>query len=171
MRKIAFFTIFLLGVAVAWYGAHYTLNQEMLPDKASPSGSSCEMACCLPGGLNLTPEQQERLRPLESVYCQCRNELAVAIDQRRLRLGSMLLQDAPDLAEVDKLLQEIAQLQSTMEKETVEHILKIRRVMTPEQSRGFTQLIVRELQRRCQHAIEKGNASCSVPTDPTAARK
>ncbi|MFH0814296.1 MAG: periplasmic heavy metal sensor, partial [Pseudomonadota bacterium] len=80
-----------------------------------------------------------------------RDTLAVQIDQKRLALAKILLQPKPDLAAIDTLLEDIAKLQTELEKKTMLHILEVKNQLAPEQQEQFIRPIVHELRRRCQH--------------------
>ena len=91
------------------------------------------------------------MQPLEADYCQCRDDLTRKIDEKRLDLTDMLLQENPDPEKIDSVLSEIANLQAELEKKTVSHILRIKSVMAPEQRTAFVNIIVQEMRKRCQH--------------------
>jgi len=152
MRKAIFSLIFVLAVGVAFLVTTHFITGVSHPQKQVWSNvRACNMSCCLPDDIKLSPSQKEQLQNLEKTYCQCRDTLSVQIDKKRLAVADLLLRPNPDSFAIDNLLQEIANLQIQLEKQTIHHILEIKNQLPPHQQNQFLKTIVNEIRRRCHH--------------------
>lgn len=153
MKKWALLLIFVLGVSVAFIAAKYLTSAPSHPHpENSSNAASCNVSCCLPEDISLTPVQEKQIQKLQQDFCQCRDTLALQIDHKRLTLAEILLQPNPNAPSIDNLLGEIARLQAAMEKQTIQHILEVKSLLPPQQQDQFIKPILREIQRRCQHS-------------------
>jgi hypothetical protein len=87
--------------------------------------------------------------------------LSVEIDKKRLALADVLLHPAPDMETVDGLLEDTANLQAELEKETIKHILGIKSHLEPRDQERFIKPIVAEIRRRCFHRHHSENRGSS----------
>ena len=152
MKKLVFLLVFVLGI-----GAAFVLTKDFIfePDKpehlVSVNSKYCDLSCCLPENIKLSPSQKAKIQMQAGKYCQCRDTLATQIDQKRLSVAKLLLQTDPDLTAIDNLLEDIAKLQKELELKTIRHILEIKDQLPPEQQDQFLKPIVNEIRRRCYH--------------------
>jgi len=152
MKKWILLTVFIAGVGGAfWVSGNLLSKQSNTYHEASSYPGGCSVDCCLHDDIKLSSTQKEQVLQLEGVYCQCRDELSLQIDQKRLALADSLLQTKSDLFAIDELLADIAKLQMDLEKKTIEHILTIKSRLEPQQQERFILPIVKEIRRRCHH--------------------
>ena len=152
MKKWILLTVFIAGVGGAfWASGNFLSKQSNTYHEASSHPGACSADCCLPDDITLNATQKEHILNLEGVYCQCRDELSLQIDRKRLALADSLLQTKPDVFAIDTLLADIGKLQINLEKKTIEHILAIKNQLAPEQQERFILPIVKEIRRRCHH--------------------
>lgn len=152
MKKLILLIIFILGAGIAFFfTSHFISETSRLDHQVSSNLRYCNLSCCLPEDIRLSPSQKEQIQTLERNYCQCRDTLSVQIDQKRLTLADLLLQPKPDQSAIDTLLRDIAKLQTELEKKTVLHILEVKNQLAPEQQDQFIKPIVHEIRRRCRH--------------------
>ena len=90
--------------------------------------------------LHLTPAQQERYAQLRAAVQQDAAQFQRAHADTLDRFWSALASDAPDLAQFDVWLEELAAGQVTLRKQQVRRISELMQVLTPEQRRACLEL-------------------------------
>jgi len=84
--------------------------------------------------LALSPEQIEARRALRRDFDPIIADLRVTIRLKRQELMMLLKEPEPDTIQINKKIAEIASLQAELEKLTIHHLIKMKRILTPEQA-------------------------------------
>ncbi len=84
--------------------------------------------------LEITPEQEQRLAPLEAAYAEKRAELLARIDTSTHRLADAIDASPTDRAGVDAALAEIQAAQGELQRLTIGHFLEKKEYLSPEQA-------------------------------------
>ena len=123
---------FNLGVAVT-FGHHCMLKKEFKGHAGEGSWQKNKARKML----GLTDEQAKLMEKDREELQSVLKPIGEDLKNKRIELYSLLEADNVDRPKVDKLVNEIAALQVKMEKTVIEHSLKIRQNLTPEQRVKF----------------------------------
>jgi Spy/CpxP family protein refolding chaperone len=104
--------------------------------------------------LGLTPEQQTAITPLARDFHEHIGKLSGEIHQKRNLMIAMMEQDPVDMDQVNLLRKEMQSLQSTLQQQVFEHILKMKQMLKPEQRNVFFQALRQNFIPRNAHANE-----------------
>jgi len=152
LKKLILLLVFVLGIGAAFVLTKHFIFENHKPDHpVSINSQHCDLSCCVPENIKLSPSQKAKIQPHVREYCQCRDTLSIQIDQKRLSVANLLLQPHPDFLAIDNLLEDIAKLQKKLELKTISHILEVKNLLKPEQQDQFIRPIVNEIRRRCYH--------------------
>ncbi|MCX5884532.1 MAG: periplasmic heavy metal sensor [Proteobacteria bacterium] len=102
-----------------------------------------------PAALSLTSEQKEKVQLLEDRYNHTCEALCQEMNVRRVRLSQEIMKPEFDPHTADTLVDEISRFQGQMEKETIRHILEVKKILLPQQQKAFVSGISSELKRMC----------------------
>ena len=102
-----------------------------------------------PAALSLTSEQREKIQLLEDRYNHTCEALCQERNVRRIRLSQKIMKPAFEPHTADALVEEISRFQGQMEKETIRHILEVKKLLLPQQQKVFLSGISSELKRMC----------------------
>jgi Spy/CpxP family protein refolding chaperone len=91
--------------------------------------------------LKLTPVQVGEIQKFEAEFQKQFNEMCAAHCDARLALGDELAKPQPDPAKAQSCVERMNKAQASAENATLEHILKVRTVLTDEQARRYGQLV------------------------------
>ena len=89
--------------------------------------------------LEITPEQEETLAPIERSYADSRAELLGRIGESGHRLAAALEHAPVDRAAVDAALGEIHEAQGRLQELTIGHFLEMKEALSPEQAAKLLQ--------------------------------
>jgi hypothetical protein len=103
----------------------------------------------LSGQLGLSAEQTEAVRQLESEFRETLNRDCAAHCEARYELGKSLTDPAAAGACVDRM----CAAQSSAERATMGHILKVRGLLRPDQQKKYDALIQRQLSTACPMGV------------------
>ena len=92
-----------------------------------------EQQCWTASELNLSPEQARTLDLLGQTYFQEAKRYRIELFSKRLEIKEYLTNPAVKAEVIQAKNGEIIELQSKMEEKTVEYLLKVRTLLTPEQ--------------------------------------
>jgi Spy/CpxP family protein refolding chaperone len=83
--------------------------------------------------LSLTPEQQQKMEDLHFVHEKDMIKFRQELSLKRLDLQREMQKDSPDRATVDRLADEMGALRTRVGRARVDHLLDVRKILTPEQ--------------------------------------
>jgi Spy/CpxP family protein refolding chaperone len=126
-------TILISGLTIAFMGASVFAQKGSCHEKAGPG--------CFWTDMNLTAEQQEKLKALHGEMQGTRKAHKDEIMTVRKKIADELLKDAPSTASLDSFAQELGALHAKMTKERYAHLLKVKQILTAEQ---FKTMLSRE---------------------------
>ena len=82
---------------------------------------------------NLTPQQEEQIRQLRTAQLEKRLQFRNQMDELRVRKRSLQTQANPDMNAIDRVIDQMADLRTTMMKDAAAHHQQIRSLLTDEQ--------------------------------------
>jgi Spy/CpxP family protein refolding chaperone len=83
--------------------------------------------------LNLTAEQKGEIANLRLTFQEETLELRTQLTRKRLEMQKLLLEESPDLTEINALVDEMASVQAEIQKKAIEFGLKVKSFLTREQ--------------------------------------
>lgn len=95
--------------------------------------------------LDLSEEQNQLFEKYRKELNNQLSPLREKIRQKRRELLGLLKTEEIDEEKIDKLLSEIAELQSEIEKTVVRHSIQIRKILTPAQQKKFIGFLEQQL--------------------------
>jgi|GEM_PF-4614792 len=106
--------------------------------------------------LNLTPDQQVKAK--EIVISGFRNSINLRrdLELKRLELSSILLDENPDRAKVNKLIMESCEIQGKLEVQRVDERLDIKKLLTAEQKIKLEEYYQRRAQKMEHFRMMRG---------------
>ena len=94
--------------------------------------------------LDLTDAQENQIKPLRIDHQKKMLTHRNLMDEKQAALKTQMTADQPNTAAIDKLVEEIGQLHTKMEKDKVGHRLAVRQLLTSEQKVMFDSHMQRE---------------------------
>jgi hypothetical protein len=148
MKKWFIGISFILVVLISFLAtrAYYQKKAQVAPPPVEGGN--------MPPPFLLPSDQRQKLEILDSRFNYTCELLCREMDVRRLRLSQEILKPDFDPAVADALIDEIAHYQGAMEKETVRHIVEVKKVLPARQQGAFVSGVSSELRRMCGR---KGN--------------
>ena len=117
--------------------------------------------------LNLTEEQKEQLRALDREFMKTEIKMNAEIDILKLDLEDQIESDKPDMRKIDKIVDEISQIEGKMMKARIYSLLEKRKVFTEEQWSKLKDLSKRRFLRKMkQMRNERGGPGPHREFDP-----
>ncbi len=83
--------------------------------------------------LNLTPEQRMKLTRLSLFFREQTVDLRAELAKRRIEFQRLWLKRMPNQAKMYSLIDEISEIRAQISKNTVDFILRVKDILTPEQ--------------------------------------
>jgi len=105
--------------------------------------------------LNLTDTQAAEVAKLTAAYQQQLNEICAAHCAARADLAEELSRSVPDAGKAGEFCQRMCAAQSASERLTLEHILQVRSLLTPEQQQRHAALINQQLTGACPMRVHQ----------------
>jgi len=127
---------FLVLVLVGVIGASATLVQAA-PKSHRPS--PIRLSWTAPSRprileeLNITPGQYRKIARLKLEFLEQTLPLRSQIEKLQLKVKKLLLDNPPDLVTINYLIDQAAPFRAEVQKKGVEFLLKLKRILTPEQ--------------------------------------
>jgi Spy/CpxP family protein refolding chaperone len=120
--------------------------------KTCKSQAPCEYLCA---HLSLSDSQREKMELFGKALDEKTGIIREALRHKRNKLVELLNEPSPDRVRVDSLIEEIGMAQAELEKEVMEHIIREKEILTPEQQKKFLELISRRLapEEKCERVI------------------
>jgi Spy/CpxP family protein refolding chaperone len=97
--------------------------------------------------LNLDDSQRQAVHRIVPAHRAKVAELRQALFQKRQELFELLRVEAPDMAGIHAKVGEISTLQGRLEEELVRHLLEFRKLLKPEQTTAFLNLVETRLDK------------------------
>jgi Spy/CpxP family protein refolding chaperone len=124
-----------LGVA-AMFGQKLFQTSNTSSQKTCPFSSDDNPLYKL---LNLSPEQLGVIKSIAIDFHQNIGKLSSEVQEKRTVMMAMMEQNEVDLDKVNAVRQDIWSLQSKIQQTVFEHILQMKKILTPEQRKIFFQ--------------------------------
>ncbi len=112
--------------------------------KCGKGNKSC--GACVPGEymcqqLSLTDAQKQNVEVCRKAFTEGMDQKREILNRKRNELVELISQPNPETARIDSLLVEIGTAQTELEKVVVNHILREKGLLTPEQQEKFLEMI------------------------------
>jgi len=107
-------------------GGHYGAKKEGKMDKIMQE-------------LGLTDEQKEKLKEMKDAQRESGKEIRAQQREKREEMRKELEKTEPDLTKINKLIDEMAELDKQKTKNRVQGILDMKKVLTPEQYKALNE--------------------------------
>ncbi len=124
------------GTAGGWLGVRYGVQAQ----RSSPS-----LDDLLHHELELSADQQQRLSAIESRFAQRRQGLEQQMRAANRALASAILSEHRYGPQAQRAIEEFHAAMATLQEETIQHVLAMRAVLTPQQAQQFDQTVARAL--------------------------
>ena len=149
MKKLVIFTVLISAVTLGglWSGRKFCTMVSM------PAGMRSGQA--LYSGMGLDPTQTESVNKFEASFRKEADALCMRICQERVRLLEQIKDKNVDPGTIDKKVEEIGQLQISLEKKVIAHILQVDKSLNASQSKEYLERIYRQ---QCQMVAQNGYA-------------
>lgn len=147
MKKLIIFTLIISGVTLGglWSGKKFCTMMSM------PAGTRSGQA--LYSEMGLDASQAESVRKLEAAFRKDADAMCMRICEERVRLLEQMKDKrvSPDV--LYRKTEEIGQLQISLEKKVIGHILEVDKNLKPSQSKAYLERIY---QQQCQMIAKSG---------------
>jgi Spy/CpxP family protein refolding chaperone len=100
---------------------------------------------------SIAPGQRQMLRSQRAEYHSQVRVLRQSVEQQRRRLRDMLLADSPQPDSINAIVTALAEKQAALERLTVNHLLSLKALLTPEQWERLLEEMGRFLPERPMH--------------------
>ena len=117
-------------------------GQKLFQTKAATSERYCPFSSNdnpLYGLLHLNPEQLDYIKPIAGDFHQAIRRLSHEVQEKRSVMMALLERDDIDLSKIEIVRHAIGSLQSQIQQIVFEHILQMKKILTPEQRKVFFQ--------------------------------
>jgi len=147
--KKRFVLIILIFLFIVNLSAIFTFsyNRWLKPKINLAEEDPQEMWDSIQDQMVLDQPQLEKMKSLRFSFEKEILSLRMEIWQKRKALLEELRNPEPDLARIDKAVDELSRLQSEIQKKTIRNILKDKEILSPRQQRRYFSLFDRHLQR------------------------
>ena len=117
----------LAAAAAGWAGVQYGLNQ---PEET-------DLDAAIHHDLHLTPEQDQQIQKLETDLAATRQELQAKMRMANRDLAQAITERHSYDARAHEAVERLHAAMSALQEKTIQHVLAIRALLTPEQARDF----------------------------------
>lgn len=101
--------------------------------------------------LELSGPQEKSVIQAENKFREYADKVCIKICALRLEVIRMMAQPDVNKEALNKKIEEVGQLQISLEKNVAEHVLEMKKHLTPEQSKQYLDSIRRELHSTMRH--------------------
>jgi Spy/CpxP family protein refolding chaperone len=127
-------TIKLLLIAAVALSVSLSAYAGNNPEKSGCKKSAEKtMLCECFSKLNLTDKQKDEITALKKAFMEQREKHSEEMSKMCASIKEMVNSDKPDIAAIDKKIEEQAKLWIGDKKAAVDHMLKVKALLTPEQ--------------------------------------
>jgi Spy/CpxP family protein refolding chaperone len=111
--------------------------------------------------LNLTKEQRAKIRPMEKDLKTDMGRLQNELAQKQIALCQLMMSPGqPDRKALDQTLDEVSALQKQKEEKTLDHLMSLREVLTPEQQKTLFSTMMMDICQGCRQATGTQKDHC-----------
>jgi Spy/CpxP family protein refolding chaperone len=128
-RTIKLLLIAAVALSIA-FTAYAGTNHEKSGCK---KGTEKTMLCEFFSKLNLTDKQKEEITALKKTFIEQKEKNREEMSKISTSIEELINSDKPDMKTIDKKIEEQSKLWITGKKEMVEHMMKVKALLTPEQ--------------------------------------
>ena len=154
--------VFGVGLASTYLGLeHFAFNRQ-------GAGSGVYAAHDWAHHIGLTREQEQKLEPLEKSLQQDLDNIQVKLAQDRMALCSLMRQEPADTKELDRYINQVAQLEAEQQRRVVGHLLAMRDILSPAQKEKFFSAIMQGICKGCRTSTGNGKDMCGLCKLPNA---
>lgn len=147
--------LFLTGVAALLAAVASFSLANWLARRAPPSSVNIHEVAWLKSALNLTDGQVARLDTLQSEFATRTADCCQKHCAARFQLSDELAKTAPNLATAQACVERMSAAQADSERATLDHILRVRAVLSPEQQQRYAALINNQICTACPLGLHK----------------
>lgn len=97
--------------------------------------------------IQLSNEQKQKVEEIRKEFLPKVEKVRKELRQKRLQLNDLLFASKPDMKAIDDKTGEIADLQTKLEKEVINHILQEKEILTLDQQKQFHEIIEKEFKK------------------------
>ena len=112
--------------------------------------------------LHLTAAQRQTIVSLEGNFMVQKAAACQTLCGKRAQLIQLLKQPEPDQATISRIVEEIGQEQTALEKATIDHLLAVRQHLEPSQRSTLADLVTEELRTACKETACGMTPGCAV---------
>jgi Spy/CpxP family protein refolding chaperone len=99
--------------------------------------------------LKLNADQIAKITDLESSYTEWMSQCCARHCTARMKIGKLLEENPGDLSSLNELGKEVGEAYANAEKATMEHVIRVCEILTPEQKAIFLKKIGRNIAATC----------------------
>lgn len=111
----------------------------------APRANETELHAMLHRELKLTPDQQQKLRPIEARFKARREALELDMRAANIRLAQAIEAEHGYGPEVTRAIDETHEVMGGLQKETLQHLFAMRSVLDRDQAAMFDRVVVEAL--------------------------
>ena len=151
MKRLLFLTAVaaLLATVASFSLAHW------LARRATPASVNIHEVAWLKSKLNLTDAQVAQLDALQREFATRTEDCCKKHCAARFRLSDELAKAAPNLTTAQACVEWMSAAQAESERATLDHILRVRSVLTPEQQAHYAALLHDQMCNACPLGLHK----------------
>jgi hypothetical protein len=105
--------------------------------------------------LGLSPDQITKIAELESSYTEWMSQCCERHCTARMKIGKLLEENPGDLSSLNGLGKEVGEAYANAESATMEHVIRVCEILTPEQKAIFLKKIGRNISATCPASFVK----------------
>lgn len=148
--------IISIGIILIAVGAGFLIS------KCFFHNPSVAESCFLEDELNLNKEQKNKVTRLDKSFYTSLIEFRKKLARERITLSRLIGAEIPLQEKIREQLKSINILQAEQQEMVVNHLLKIKDVLTKEQTECFISLITKELCNRCRCETHDDECICGM---------
>lgn len=127
----------LVAAAAAWLVTDWVLHRHA--DSHAHDHAQGDLHAWMHENLDLTPEQHDKLEPVEAAFEQKRAQLKEAIRLAGADLAAAIGAPEPDRAALDAALERLNKSQAELQRATIDHFFAMKRYLRPAQARKMVE--------------------------------
>lgn len=154
--------LFTLGVAMVT--TYLCLEHFVFSRRTAPQGVVAAHAWA--HKIGLTPDQEEKLKPLDASLEKDLKGLQVKLAQERMALCTLLRDGTSDSKELDEYVARVGALESQQQRRVVQHLIVMREILTPDQKGKFFNAIMQDICLGCRMTIGDEKDMCGMCAIP-----
>jgi len=146
-------------------GASFAVSSAICSRQAAAKTKLAMGMSLVTGYLQLTPEQEERVAPINERFRSEQHTVCAKMQEARVRLLSVLQRPQPKQADIDAALADLTQTQAMLQRRAAQYLLEIKSVLKDDQREKLFDLVGQRFceQGRCGSVIcpAMGNPGCN----------